>query len=140
MLNFNFLTQICFIFLYLSLGAAVYFLSSQLVSSKRIKSKREVLLLSSILLYRTTNSKHSKDLSFQLIFLSAVQTSWVIALWRICITCVWPSGSQKLPAPSSQSERHLHFASIRLCLALLFTYYLNEVSTHHKKSKSFTSE
>ena len=27
---------------------------------------------------------------------------------------------QKLPAPSSQSERHLHFASIRLCLALLF--------------------
>ena len=28
--------------------------------------------------------------------------------------------SQKLPAPSSQSKRHLHFASIRLCLALLF--------------------
>ena len=30
------------------------------------------------------------------------------------------SGSQKLPASSSRSERHLHFAVIRLCLALLF--------------------
>ena len=55
------------------------------------------------------------------------QKSWVIALWwfgvsplRICITCVWPSGSQKLPAPSNQSERHLHFSLIRLCMALLF--------------------
>ena len=26
----------------------------------------------------------------------------------------------KLPAPSSGSERHLHFSSIRLCLAMLF--------------------
>ena len=55
------------------------------------------------------------------------QKSWVItpwwfsvSHWRICITCVWPSGSQKLPSPSSRSECHLHFASIRLCLALLF--------------------
>ena len=55
------------------------------------------------------------------------QTSWFIApwwfcvfLWWICITFVWPSGSQKLTALSSRSERHLHFASIRLCLALLF--------------------
>ena len=55
------------------------------------------------------------------------QKSWVIAPWwfgvspwRICITCAWPSGSQKLPAPFSRWERHLHFASIRLCLALLF--------------------
>ena len=55
------------------------------------------------------------------------QTSWVIALWwlsvspwRICITFVWPRGSLKLTAPSSWLERHLHFASIRLCLALLF--------------------
>ena len=29
-------------------------------------------------------------------------------------------GSLLLPAPSSRSERHLHFASMRLCLALLF--------------------
>ena len=55
------------------------------------------------------------------------QTSWVIAPWwfsvspwRICITFVWPRGSLKLTAPSSQSERHLHFASIRLYPALLF--------------------
>ena len=55
------------------------------------------------------------------------QTSWVIApwcfsvsSWRICITFVWPRGSLKLTVPSSRSERHLHFASIRLCLALLF--------------------
>ena len=55
------------------------------------------------------------------------QTSWVIAPWwlcvspwRICITFVWPSGSKKLPAPFSWSERHLHFALIRLCLILLF--------------------
>ena len=54
------------------------------------------------------------------------QTWWVLAPWWfcvspwwICITFVWPSGSQKLPAPSSQSECHLHFVSIRLCLALL---------------------
>ena len=55
------------------------------------------------------------------------QLSWVIApwwffvsLWRICITFIWPRSSLKLKAPSSQSERHLHFLSIRLCLALLF--------------------
>ena len=55
------------------------------------------------------------------------QTSWVIAPWwfnvspwRICITFIWPSSSQKLTAPSSPSECHLHFALIRLCLALLF--------------------
>ena len=55
------------------------------------------------------------------------QISWVVSLWRICvslwgicITFVWPRGSIKLPAPSSQSECHLHFALIRLCLALLF--------------------
>ena len=55
------------------------------------------------------------------------QTSWVIARWwfsvspwRICITFVWPRGSLKLTAPSSRSERHLYFASITLCLALLF--------------------
>ena len=55
------------------------------------------------------------------------QTSWVIApwwfsvsLWLICITFVWPRGSLKLTAPSSRSERHRHFASIRLSLALLF--------------------
>ena len=57
----------------------------------------------------------------------AATTSWVIApwwfcvsLWRICITFVWPSSSLKLPVTSSQSECHLHFALIRLCLALLF--------------------
>ena len=56
------------------------------------------------------------------------QISWIIApwwicvsLWQICITIVWLSGSRKLPAPSSWSERHLHFELIRLCLALLFT-------------------
>ena len=55
------------------------------------------------------------------------QTSWVItpwwfcvSPWRICITFVWPSGFQKLTAPSSRWERHLHFSSSRLCLALLF--------------------
>ena len=56
------------------------------------------------------------------------QTSWVIAPWwltgvspwRICITFVWPRSSLKLAAPSSRLERHLHFASIILCLALLF--------------------
>ena len=48
------------------------------------------------------------------------QTLWVIAPWRICITSVWPRGSLKLQRPSSRSELHLHFASIRLCLALLF--------------------
>ena len=55
------------------------------------------------------------------------ETSWIIApwwfsvsLWRICTTFIWPRGSIKLPAPFSQSECHLHFASIRLCMALLF--------------------
>jgi hypothetical protein len=55
------------------------------------------------------------------------QNSWVIAPWwfnvspwQICITFVWPRGSVKLTVPSSWSERHLHFASIILCLALLF--------------------
>jgi hypothetical protein len=55
------------------------------------------------------------------------QISWVIApwwffvsLWRICITFIWPRSSLKLKAPSSQLECHLHFLSIRLCLALLF--------------------
>ena len=47
------------------------------------------------------------------------QTSWVIApwwlsvsTWQICITLFWPSSSLKLTAPSSWSERHLHFASL----------------------------
>ena len=47
------------------------------------------------------------------------QTSWVIAPWwlsvspwRICITLFWPRSSLKLTAPSSRSERHLHFASL----------------------------
>ena len=44
-----------------------------------------------------------------------------VSLWWNCITLVWPSGSQK----PSRSERHLHFASIRLCLALFF-----EISEH----------
>ena len=55
------------------------------------------------------------------------EISWVVSLWRICvslwwihITFVWPRGSLKLPAPSSWSECHLHFTLIRLCLALLF--------------------
>ena len=55
------------------------------------------------------------------------QTSWVnapwwfnVSPWQICITFVWPRGSVKLTVPSSWSERHLHFASIILCLALLF--------------------
>ena len=55
------------------------------------------------------------------------QTSWFItpwwfcvSLWWICITFVWLSSSQKSTAPSSQLKRHLHFALIRLCLALLF--------------------
>ena len=43
-----------------------------------------------------------------------------VSLWWICITFIWPRASLKLTAPSSQSERHLHFVSIRLCLALLF--------------------
>ena len=50
------------------------------------------------------------------------QTSWIIALWwfcvslwRICITFVSPSNSQKLRAPSSRSECHFHFASIDPC-------------------------
>ena len=68
------------------------------------------------------------------------QSSWIIALWwlsvslwRICITFIWPSGSQTLPAPSSQSERHLRFALIRLCLALLFIISITsdtELLTH----------
>ena len=65
------------------------------------------------------------------------QTSWDIApwwfcvsLWRICIPFVWPSGSQKLPAPSSRSERHLHFASIRLCMALWFIISITAAKTH----------
>ena len=70
----------------------------------------------------------------------AATTSWVIApwwfcvsLWRICITFVWPSGSQKLPSPSSRSERHLHFSSIRLCLALLFIISILENFSQSKK-------
>ena len=43
-----------------------------------------------------------------------------VSLWQICTTFVWPRSSLKLPAPSSWWERHLHFASIRLCLDLLF--------------------
>jgi hypothetical protein len=61
------------------------------------------------------------------------QTSWVIALWwfsvspwRLCITFVWPSGSLKLPAPSSWSECHLHFASIRMCLAMLLIMSISQ--------------
>ena len=58
---------------------------------------------------------------------------WVIAPWcfsvspwRICITFIWPRGSLKLLVPSSWSEHHLHFASIRLCLALLFIISITE--------------
>ena len=40
------------------------------------------------------------------------QISWVIAPWWIFITFIWPNGSLLLPAPSSRSERHLHFASL----------------------------
>ena len=64
---------------------------------------------------------------FRAYWVGKQQTSWVIAhwwfsvsLWWICITFVWPKDSLKLTAPFSQSEPHLHFASIRLCLALLF--------------------
>ena len=39
------------------------------------------------------------------------QFSWVIAPWWIFITFIWPSSSLLLPAPSSRSERHLHFVS-----------------------------
>ena len=68
------------------------------------------------------------------------QTSWVIALWwfcvslwRICITLVWPSNSLKLTASSSRSEHNLHFASIRLCLALLLIISIE--FTLQKKNK-----
>ena len=40
------------------------------------------------------------------------QFSWVIAPWWIFITFIWPSGSLLLLAPSSRSERHMHFASL----------------------------
>ena len=43
-----------------------------------------------------------------------------VSPWGMCITFVWPRSSLKLTAPSSWSERHLYFASIRLCLDLLF--------------------
>ena len=55
------------------------------------------------------------------------QISWDVSLWWICITFVWPSNSLKLTAPSSRLERHLHFASIRLCLALLFIISINQL-------------
>ena len=37
-------------------------------------------------------------------------------LHHFCLTKQFP----KIPAPSSRSEHHLHFALIRLCLAFLF--------------------
>ena len=37
-------------------------------------------------------------------------------LHHFCLTKQFP----KIPAPSSRSEHHLHFALIRLCMALLF--------------------
>ena len=43
-------------------------------------------------------------------------------LTRIRFTRIllFSKSSQKLPEPPSQSQQHLHFALIRLCLALLF--------------------
>ena len=45
------------------------------------------------------------------------QISWVIAPWWIFIPFFWPIGFLLLLAPSNRSERHLHFASIKLCQA-----------------------
>ena len=50
------------------------------------------------------------------------QISWVIAPWWIFIPFLWPSSSLALPEPSSQLERHLHFASIKLCQASWMWY------------------
>ena len=49
-------------------------------------------------------------------------TPWWFSIspWRIWIAIVWPRFSLKLTGPSIRLERHLHFTSIRLCLALLF--------------------
>ena len=49
-----------------------------------------------------------------------------VSPWRICIFFVWPRSSLRLTEPSIRSERHLHFASIRLCLALLFIISIQE--------------
>ena len=43
-------------------------------------------------------------------------------------------GFLKLPAASSRSERHLQFALIRLCLALLFIISINLKMGGNKKS------
>ena len=51
------------------------------------------------------------------------QILWVIALWWILIPFLWPSGSLLLPVPSSQSERYLHFALIKLCQASWMWYH-----------------
>ena len=47
----------------------------------------------------------------------------VIFLWRLCITFVWPRGSQKLPTTAPPTGRNTiwrYFTLIRLCQALLF--------------------
>ena len=59
-----------------------------------------------------------------------------VSPWQICIAFVWPRGSLKLTAPSSQSERHLHFAYIRLCLALLFIISIQNCDSFQTKNTS----
>ena len=55
-----------------------------------------------------------------------------LMVW-ICITCVW----LKNPVPSSWSERHLQFASIRLCLALLFIITIQNLSNCNESSQFY---
>ena len=46
-----------------------------------------------------------------------------ISLWRLCITFVWPRGSQKLSTtapPTDWNTIWWYFTLIRLCLTLLF--------------------
>ena len=63
----------------------------------------------------------------------------VIFLWRLCITLVWPRGSQKLPNSAPTTDRTTiwrHFTKIKLCLGFLF---IISIATHFQIEIAFSN-